>query len=98
MINVNADADGLSRRMDAGNTTAIFPDVLKVISIYMTLIQVPLSETIMSPDEDNTNKIDEEEIVPEEVLTGTALSAIDLRKAQLLDDNVRFLIDSLIEG
>ena len=94
----NADADGLSRRMDAGNTTTIFPDVLKAISNSMTLTQVPLSELIASPEEDITNKIDEEVVVPEEILTGTALSAMDWQKAQSSDDNIRFIIDSLIEG
>ena len=67
--------------MDAGNTTTIFPDVLKAISNSMTMTQVPLSELIASPVEDITNKIDEEVVVPEEILTGTALSAMDWQKA-----------------
>ena len=51
----NGDADGLSRRPEeeSSTTTTLFPDVLKAISYSLTADQMPIADTIISPDGDD---------------------------------------------
>ena len=93
----NSDADGLSRRKDLTETT-IFPEVLKVICHAMTTEQVPLSELLTNPEEDTASETDVDQDVSSEVLQGTALTTQDWHKAQSKDNNIRLVIDGLLEG
>ena len=94
----NGDADGLSRRPqeESGVTTTLFPDVLKAISYSLTAEQIPFADAVNIPDDDE--ELEEEEKVPEDVLTGTALSTQDWNKAQAEDKSISFVVDRLIVG
>ncbi|MCW4346603.1 MAG: pol polyprotein, partial [Candidatus Thiodiazotropha endolucinida] len=87
----NADADGLSRRIEKSDEEVIFPDVLKAIcqSVY---VASPLIESVAVTD--NVSATDD---IPEQLRT-YALTLKDWRKAQRDDLTLNIIIDQLEAG
>ena len=94
----NADADGLSRLHDSNQTTTVFPDVLKAIcqTVIVEEDKEPLVDSLVSPDTVPTIDQIEEDIVPDELLSATALTAQDWQNAQAADANISFVIDTVL--
>ena len=80
----NADADGLSRRSESDEITTVFPDVLKAMcnSLVTDTEQAPFVENLNAGPESESEV---EVQVPEEALSGTALSVHDWIEAQKQD-------------
>ena len=94
----NADADGLSRLHDSNQTTTVFPDVLKAIcqTVVVEKDKEPLVDSLVTPDTVPTIDQIEEDIVPDELLSATALTAQDWQNAQAEDANISFVIDTVL--
>ena len=94
----NADADGLSRLHDSNQTTTVFPDVLKAIcqTVVVEKDKEPLVDSLVTPDTVPTIDQIEEDIVPDELLSATALTAQDWQNAQAADANISFVIDTVL--
>ena len=95
----NLDADGLSRIREDEQTRTIFPDVLKTIchSVTVDIAQQPYVESLTDVDQEQLDP-EEASTIQEEVINGTALSAKDWIQAQSEDRNIRFVINSMLEG
>lgn len=96
----NADADGLSRLHDNDTITTIFPDVLKAIchTVIAERDEQPFVDSLVSPDTVPAIHEKEEDNIPEELLSATALTSQDWQKAQAADANIRIVIDAILEG
>ena len=95
----NLDANGLSRIREEGQTSTIFPDILKTIchSVTVDIAKQPYVETLTDVEQ---KQLDPEEAstIQEETINRTALTVKDWRQAQSEDHNLRFIIGNLFEG
>ena len=87
----NADADGLSRRIEKSGENCIFPEVLKAICQSIT-VSSPLVESVAV-----TSSVPVTDDIPEQLLAH-ALSSKDWRKAQRDDPTLKSIMDQLEEG
>ena len=96
---VAKDANGLSRIREEGQTSTIFPDILKTIchSVTVDIAEQPYVETLTDVEQ---KQLDPEETstIQEETINRTALTVKDWRQAQSEDHNLRFIIGNLFEG
>ncbi|MCG8033934.1 MAG: DDE-type integrase/transposase/recombinase, partial [Candidatus Thiodiazotropha taylori] len=96
----NKDADGLSRKYEGETITTVFPDVLKAISqsVLVERDQRPFIESLVDGDDDTPLDEMSEEVIPDSVLTGTALTSQDWQNAQAADSDICFVTDHLLSG
>ena len=96
----NSDADGLSRLHESDETTTVFPDILKAIcqTVVVQKDTEPLADSLVAPDSAPTIDQSEEDNIPAELLSSTALTIRDWQKAQAADENISFLIDTVLSG
>ena len=94
----NADADGLSR-LHENETTTVFPEVLKSLCQVVVATQtVPLIDSLVSPATVPEKDEQEQDMIPDDLLSSTALNSQDWQKAQADDPNIRLVIDAVLEG
>ena len=92
----NIDADGLSREFEENENAIItvFPDVIKPIcqTVVAEKDDVPFVESLSLTDTKAESQISDD------LLSGTALTSRDWKKAQATDVNLKFLLDNIHEG
>ena len=94
----NADADGLSR-LHENETSTVFPEVLKSFCQVVVATQtVPLIDSLVAPDTVPEKDEQEQDMIPHDLLSSTALNSQDWQKAQADDPNIRLVIDAVLEG
>ena len=93
----NAAADGLSRRQEVGTEERIiFPDVIKAVSMSVT-VDCPLIDSVYVSDASAPTPLITEEI-PEQLLQSHGLTSKDWRKAQLEDPTLSVIVRCLETG
>ena len=100
MVKKNADAYRLSRLHENEMATSVFPEILKAIcqTIVVERDSEPSADSLVPPDTVPDIEEDEQDAVAEDLLSTTALTSQDWRKAQAADDNIRFVIDAVLKG
>ena len=94
----NADADGLSRLYE-NETTTVFSEVLKSLCQVVVATQtVPLIDSLVAPDTVPEKDEQEQDMIPDDLLSSTALNSQDWQKAQADDLNIRLVIDAVLDG
>ena len=96
----NADADGLSRLHETAAVISVFPDVLKAIcnTVVIQRDTEPMVDSLAPPDiVSDIEKIGLDN-VPADMISTTALTSQDWQKAQAADDNINFIVDTVLAG